>query len=60
MRSSDGRYWIVFNGEIYNYRELRDDLDGVKFKGTSDTEVILETASAVGADATIARLRSQQ
>jgi asparagine synthase (glutamine-hydrolysing) len=56
MRSGDGRYWIVFNGEIYNYRQLRDDLDGVKFRGTSDTEVILETVSAIGADATISRL----
>jgi asparagine synthase (glutamine-hydrolysing) len=43
MSSHDGRFWIVFNGEIYNYRELRDELatHGHRFKTTSDTEVIL-------------------
>lgn len=37
------RYWIVFNGEIYNYLELRSELkaDGFEFKTDSDTEVIL-------------------
>lgn len=37
------RYWIVFNGEIYNYVELRDQLQqaGFQFKTDSDTEVIL-------------------
>ncbi|MCP8617805.1 asparagine synthase (glutamine-hydrolyzing) [Salirhabdus salicampi] len=37
------RYWIVFNGEIYNYVELRNELikDGVQFHTESDTEVIL-------------------
>ena len=39
----DERYWIVFNGEIYNYIELRNVLenDGYTFKTSSDTEVIL-------------------
>ena len=38
-----GRYWIVFNGEIYNYRELRTELveKGHRFATQSDTEVIL-------------------
>jgi len=40
MISIDGRYIIVFNGEIYNYRELRKKLD-YPFKTTSDTEVLL-------------------
>lgn len=43
MCSHDGKFWIVFNGEIYNYRELRAELTerGRHFKTTSDTEVIL-------------------
>lgn len=43
MVSSDGRYIIVFNGEIYNFRELRGELEakGVAFSTTSDTEVVL-------------------
>ncbi len=41
--SEDGQYVLVFNGEIYNFKELRTDLekDGVKFKTHSDTEVLL-------------------
>jgi asparagine synthase (glutamine-hydrolysing) len=43
MASPDGRYWIVFNGEIYNFRELRPDLErcGHRFRSQSDTEVLL-------------------
>lgn len=43
MVSTDGRYTIVFNGEIYNFRELRRELEaeGVAFRTTSDTEVLL-------------------
>ena len=42
MRSHDGRYVITFNGEIYNYRELKRELEtGYPFSTTSDTEVIL-------------------
>ena len=39
------RYWIVFNGEVYNYIELRDELiaDGLTFETDSDTEVIIAT-----------------
>jgi len=41
--SSDGRYVIVFNGEIYNYKQLHKELSakGVLFKSSSDTEVLL-------------------
>ena len=43
MKSPDGRYWIVFNGEIYNYLELRTELlsRGAQFHTNSDTEVLL-------------------
>jgi asparagine synthase (glutamine-hydrolysing) len=44
MLSSDKRYALVFNGEIYNYIELREELRslGRKFRTTSDTEVLLQ------------------
>lgn len=43
MTSPDRRYWLVFNGEIYNYIEIRNKLEqqGEKFRGNSDTEVLL-------------------
>ena len=43
MISDDGRIVLVYNGEIYNFRELRTNLEdqGVSFKGNSDTEVLL-------------------
>ena len=43
MTDSDGKRWIVFNGEIYNFRELRRELEaeGHTFKSHTDTEVIL-------------------
>src|SRR5262245_45043521 len=42
MPNEDGTIWTVFNGEIYNHRELRRDLEarGHAFKGQSDTEVL--------------------
>jgi len=44
MSTDDTRYTIVFNGEIYNYTELREKLTskGVRFRGHSDTEVLLQ------------------
>jgi asparagine synthase (glutamine-hydrolysing) len=52
MQSHDGRYVIVFNGEIYNFLELRDELyrHGARFKSNSDTEVILEGYRRWGVD----------
>lgn len=53
MQTVDGRFTIAFNGEIYNYRELRRDLEakGVAFRTQSDTEVILELHRRHGNDA---------
>ncbi len=44
MQDSRGQCWIVFNGEIYNFLELREELHrtGAEFRTRSDTEVILE------------------
>jgi asparagine synthase (glutamine-hydrolysing) len=43
MEYNNGNLWIIYNGEIYNYKELRKELekDGYKFKTNTDTEVIL-------------------
>ncbi len=51
----DGRYVVVYNGEIYNYRTLRKELInfGYKFKGGSDTEVILAAVLEWGVEAAI-------
>lgn len=46
--SPDGRYALVFNGEIYNYRELRAELPGHRFRSECDTEVVLAAWMAWG------------
>ena len=58
MKSADGRHAITFNGEIYNYREIRDELIGIghTFRTQSDTEVILEAYREWG-KACVQRLR---
>jgi asparagine synthase (glutamine-hydrolysing) len=51
MLSADSRYCIVFNGEVYNFNELKNQLadKGASLKTTSDTEVILELFAQKGA-----------
>lgn len=50
MHSSDGRFILVYNGELYNYRELKKELEGVgiNFQTSSDTEVLLQLFIAHG------------
>ncbi len=58
MHSADGRLSITFNGEIYNFRELREELEhqGVRFSTETDTEVILQLYAREGAEC-VRRLR---
>ena len=58
MQSADGRYVIVFNGEIYNFRDLRRELerDGETFRTQSDTEVLLRLYAREG-EGLLSRLR---
>ena len=57
MVSACGRYVLVYNGEIYNFRELRAELEahGHEFRGHSDTEVLVEAISRWGAEAAPSR-----
>ena len=57
MHSASNRFVLVFNGEIYNYLELRAQLidGGVRFRGHSDTEVLLAGFEAWGVADTIRR-----
>ena len=58
MRSGCGRFVITYNGEVYNAPELRAELEaaGRRFRGHSDTEVIVEGCAAWGVEATVKRL----
>ena len=51
IHNEDRTKWIVFNGEIYNYRELRDELEkrGHKFYTNSDTEAVIHLYDEFGA-----------
>jgi len=58
MVSASGRFTIAYNGEVYSYRDIRRELesDGVRFRGHSDTEVILEGFDRWGIPATLERM----
>ncbi len=51
--SGDGRWWLTFNGEIYNFQDVRGELEraGVRFRGRTDTEVLIEAIAFWGMDA---------
>lgn len=55
MRSQDGRWWVTFNGEIYNHLELRKELR-LAWRGHSDTETLVECLSAWGLERTLPQL----
>ena len=52
MSDVTGRYWIVYNGEVFNYQELRMELKakGIQLKTSSDTEVVVQMYAMYGAD----------
>ena len=52
MCSSDERYWVTFDGQIYNYSELREELEslGYRFASRCDTEVVIAAYAQWGAD----------
>jgi asparagine synthase (glutamine-hydrolysing) len=56
MISADERWVISYNGEVYNTASIARELVGVSFRGTCDTEVILESVARLGLKKTISRL----
>lgn len=55
MSTTDGRLWITYNGEVYNFRDLRTELTDFPFRGGSDTESVLAAYERWG-DACVDRL----
>lgn len=62
MTSASGRYVIAFNGEVYNYQQLREEVERAdlapRWRGTSDTEVLLACIAAWGVPETLTRLNA--
>lgn len=59
MHSADERYVLAYNGELYNFEQLRQELldgvDSLQFRGHSDTEVLLESIAHYGLEPTLKR-----
>jgi len=53
MLSPSGRYVIVYNGEVYNFKDIRSQLSGIAWRGHSDTEVILAAIETWGLEAAL-------
>ena len=51
MELGGGRWWLTYNGEVFNHLELRDELGGREWRGGSDTETLLHALDAWGDDA---------
>lgn len=58
MAHPSGRWWLAFNGEIYNHRRLRGELGGARFRSGSDTETLLHAFARWG-PAVLPRLNGQ-
>ena len=58
MQTADGRFVLCYNGELYNFHELREVLKaaGDNFRGTSDTEVLLQSFARWGVPGTLPKL----
>lgn len=59
MMSRNQRFVMSYNGEIYNFSDIRDELSAcnhIKFRGTSDTEVLLEAFASWGVDQTLTKV----
>jgi asparagine synthase (glutamine-hydrolysing) len=58
MQTEDGRYVLNYNGEVYNYRELRGELEalGNRFRSQTDTEVVLKALAQWGVEEGLLRL----
>jgi asparagine synthase (glutamine-hydrolysing) len=55
MTSASGRYVIIFNGEVYNFEEIREELGAHAWRGHSDTEVLLEAIARWGLESAVQR-----
>lgn len=56
MSDEKGKTWITYNGEVYNFREIREELQGESFNSETDTEVILRAYSRWGIEKTLEKL----